>query len=81
MNDTKQLNNDGGPAFPGFDLINQEGRRNPAGMTLRDYFAGQALAGFCAVPDRYNWLCDDAAFAYKIADAMLAARERKEDAK
>jgi hypothetical protein len=79
MNDTKQLINDGGPAFPA--PMNGPDGRTQHGMTLRDYFAGQALAGFCAVPDRYNWLCDDAAFAYKIADAMLAARERKEDAK
>jgi hypothetical protein len=83
MNDTKQLINDGGPAFPVADTTHWDGQiqYGSNGMTLRDYFAGQALAGFCAVPDRYNWLCDDAAFAYKIADAMLAARERKEDAK
>ena len=81
MNDTKQLNNDGGPAFPGFDLINQEGRRNPAGMTLRDYFAGQALAGILASANFGNvkdWI---GAKAYEVADSMLAARERKEEAK
>jgi hypothetical protein len=42
------------------------------GMTLRDYFAGQALAG--------DWVGDwnkseAAKIAYEIADAMLAARE------
>jgi hypothetical protein len=81
MNDTKQLNNDGGPAFPGFDLINQEGRRNPAGMTLRDYFAGQALAGILASANfgtTKEWIGGK---AYEAADSMLAARERKEEAK
>jgi hypothetical protein len=45
------------------------------GMTLRDYFAGQALVGLVAnpgpapgPPERF------AAVAYEYADAMLAAR-------
>lgn len=50
--------NDGGAAFPfGVKVIsrNPYGERpdrvesqNEPGMTLRDYFAGQALAGLCA---------------------------------
>jgi hypothetical protein len=34
----------GGPAFPGFDYIAQDGKKNPEGMTLRDYFAAQVQA-------------------------------------
>lgn len=58
---------DGGPAFPSFDRGDSS---DFEGMTLRDYFAGQALAGLTGnqSPDRY------AEDAYCIADAMLAAR-------
>lgn len=88
---------DGGPAFPrpayypadpGDRLEDSERRdlhtRSQAGMTLRDWFAGQALAGLLAqgsVPlpftETYqrHGLGDSAALAYEIADAMLHARE------
>lgn len=37
---------DGGPAFPWEDMRDSSGVPMPnPGMTLRDYFAGQALAG------------------------------------
>jgi hypothetical protein len=62
--------NDGGPAFP-FDGY---GERVP-GMTLRDWFAGQALAGMLANPD--SWTGDRGVMAYRYADAMLRAREVK----
>jgi hypothetical protein len=48
------------------------------GMTLRDYFAGQALAGYMANtnrPTRFN-LDDDAKWMYDLADAMLAERTK-----
>lgn len=45
------------------------------GMTLRDWFAGQAMAG--AAYNFANGQADAAAEkAYRFADAMLAARER-----
>lgn len=60
---------DGGPAFP---FAAEYG--HPAacgGMSLRDYFAGQALAGLMA-----NGLGSSAVkTAYDMADAML--RQRK----
>ena len=70
---------DGGPAFPikgrgpfDLELVQAEG------MSLRDWFAGQALAGLlrdnhtgCANSDRQDQL---SRLAYQIADAMLAAR-------
>jgi len=69
------------PAFP----RTGEGFGNPMydapGMTLRDYFAGQALAGFMAnanmpfAPDYAEVEPRQIADAsYDIADAMLAAR-------
>lgn len=49
------------------------------GMSLRDWFAGQALAGMSAGHDSngpWAWTPDvAAASAYAVADAMLAARE------
>lgn len=49
------------------------------GMTLRDYFAGQALAGFAGSQSAnvYSWVEDRVArSAYEIADAMLAERAK-----
>ena len=48
------------------------------GMTLRDWFAGQALAGLVFHND-YGARSDDeiANGAYAYADAMIAAREAK----
>ena len=47
------------------------------GMTLRDYFAAKAMQGLLSDPD---WRIDlpfsaTASAAYKMADAMLKARE------
>jgi len=50
-----------------------------AGMTLRDYFAGQALAGSCAsaIPGRPTYTAEQlAAGCYALADAMLAERAK-----
>mgnify|MGYP003132973889 CR=1 FL=1 len=71
----------GGPAFPDPARAHPQGHPDQAngdGMTLRDYFAGQALAGSLSrIP-----LSPKAAAiqAYAYADAMLAQRaEEKED--
>jgi hypothetical protein len=48
------------------------------GMTLRDYLAGQALAGRMARNSIYASWSDAAKDSYEIADAMLAAREGKQ---
>jgi hypothetical protein len=46
-------------------------------MTLRDWFAGQALAGMLADPANIGSCQVNAEAAYKLADAMLAEREKK----
>lgn len=69
--------NDGGPAFarPGSDTsYSQEG------MSLRDWFAGQALMGWAAGRNRpmEHEACEPESVArscYAYADAMLRARE------
>lgn len=45
------------------------------GLTLRDYFAAQAMAGFLAIPGGVNPEME-ANLAYRIADAMLAERAK-----
>lgn len=70
---------EGGPAFPGQPWPDKAGVYEKApGMSLRDWFAGQALAGICAHPDTGNAPpCEgEARVAYAFADAMLAARKR-----
>jgi len=79
---------DGGPAFPCLPPD-----PNPAaysqfpssiGMTLRDWFAGQAMQGMLSNPANYGssheWR-DDATVAeqaYEIADDMIKARKEKQ---
>jgi len=69
---------DGGYAFP---LSVTEETVDYHGMTLRDWFAGQAMVGILSggfadtVPhDDIGGGSDVAFFAYQYADAMLAAR-------
>ena len=66
--------NEGGPAFP---HMMADGHKDYApGMTLRDWFAGQALAGFLASKAHSTSFhpSEDAEYVYAIADAMLKAR-------
>ena len=71
---------DGGPAF---SHDNQElgsvHRIAQPGMSLRDYFAGQALAAIATNPRIGSK--DLAGGAYLIADAMLAERARAGEGK
>jgi hypothetical protein len=67
----------GGPAFPHDGRDNGPGNikgRAHDGMSLRDWFAGQALAGFCSDPDMKTHHM--ANMAYELADAMLEARNK-----
>lgn len=73
----------GGQAFPteGGDM---SGLYPDPGMSLRDWFAGQALAGMMAMPNFENGnfhnncgepFAGPAGYAYRMADAMIAARK------
>ena len=71
--------NDGGPAFPNAEPMwdsatNTYTRHIVKGMTLRDWFAGQALASF---DERVHFTEQVAEKAYRYADAMLAERMRE----
>ena len=70
---------DGEPAFPQRAVV--AGR----GMSLRDYFAAQTLHGMCHQNMLVDCETDDecsllvtnvAALSYRLADAMLVAREK-----
>jgi hypothetical protein len=62
----------GGPAFP---TVGRDGNWQPHvdGMTLRDYFAGQALAGLI-MRDAVIDTITAGKKAYAFADDLLAAR-------
>lgn len=68
------VDNNGGPAFP----RTGEGFGNPKydtpGMTLRDYFASQALIGIIS-KFGYEFYSSAAKDAYDFADMMLDQRE------
>lgn len=65
---------DGGPAFP-LQSIGPDFMPGHCGMSLRDWFAGQALAGLCTLESDCS--CDGYAHdAYLYADAMLKARKQ-----
>ena len=65
---------DGGPAYPVASTI----LANSYGMTLRDWFAGQALAGIYASEGAgdQSWRENAATQAFMTADAMLAERSK-----
>lgn len=78
--------NDGGPAFPRVQqFVDTFGHMKQIndGMTLRDWFAGQALIGLMSYPGDEtsgNWHNNSssqgvATRCYDLADAMLAARK------
>lgn len=80
---------DGGPAFPSpaIESATDDRREQRDGMSLRDYFAAKALpavvaayieaSGRCIGTDHIHHNC--AAHAFKMADAMLKAREQRHD--
>ena len=79
------MNNTGGPAFPHVaDLVQHSPNGGittkpitSGGMTLRDYFAAKAMmsCGFTVRP--YDTTEEIAKNCYRMADAMLRAREQK----
>ncbi len=75
-------------AFPSPDVRDAHGcgiMERTHGMTLRDWFAGQALAGTMVGSFSAGYLSEESAAgiareAYLVADAMLAQREKGGDA-
>lgn len=73
------MSNDGGPAFPISTTLLEDDNilKACSGMSLRDYFAAQVMAGeialngIAATDDHKDM---DARAYYKMADAMLRAR-------
>ena len=63
------------PAFPRNSKLRVDG--SEPGMTLRDWFAGQALVGYNVNRNDVMSSPKIAHFCYEDADAMLAERERK----
>lgn len=75
------MTNDGGPAYPGDVRMRVSGGYEvQRGMSLHDYYAGQALTGLLAMRAHpASGLTADidavTSDSFRIADAMLAARE------
>jgi hypothetical protein len=68
--------NDGGAAFP---LPHTSNTLRHDGMSLRDYFAGQALTGMLTLTSAVQHPDMAAVWAYEQADAMLAERDKRSD--
>lgn len=75
--------NNGGPAFPNELIRNMtSGYLLKGGMTLRDYFAAKAMAALVMdglKRDGSATVPNVAKDAYRMADAMLAEREKGGD--
>lgn len=72
---------DGGPAFPGAELPAHP--NHPTGMSLRDWFAGQIIAGALANPGLIERVAGRTIEqmmreVYEGADALLSARKEPE---
>lgn len=73
-------NKDGGPAFPREDY-QTDNAGGQVGMSLRDYFAIHAsdadVVVAMAYGESFDSVEDRSRARYRVADAMLAARESK----
>lgn len=61
-----------------FPVVDDKGRGlecTDDGMTLRDWFAGQAMAGTMADSNVIDKAENIAAVAYEVADEMMKARD------
>ena len=66
-------------AFPSdteFEWSGGTKRETHTGMTLRDYFAGQALVGMLKHQEAFENPDKTGAWAYEYADAMLEERSK-----
>lgn len=67
--------NDGGQAYPAAWGNPSLGGDYIEGMTLRDYFAGQALASW-PITDKHSDITFFVKKCYALADAMIEERNR-----
>ncbi len=68
---------DGGPAFPRPDTATDDHwEAGDPGMSLLDWFAGQAMAGMMANPNIETGQEQIASGSYHMAQEMLLARKR-----
>ena len=70
-----------GPAFPSSTGQFPNREYSYPGMSLRDYFAGQALMSMLSTPDKIGEETYEKAakLSYRFADAMLDARMELND--
>lgn len=70
---------DGGPAYPceAYQCPQDTETTKYRGMSLRDWFAGQALAGLLADPNGSGDMDAITRGTYMLADKMLSARLTK----
>jgi hypothetical protein len=75
--------NNGGSAFPlPLGTANCSEPEQSGGMTLRDYFAAHALAGYFAAPYTQHMNAahiETARYCYEMADAMLRVRNANDN--
>lgn len=82
------MSKDGGPAFPRSvwigDVDWMKARAFNNGMSLRDWFAGQAISAMLPTVTVKDWDDKDASIvahvgglAYEIADALIAERDKR----
>jgi len=63
-------------AFPRADMKFNSFVSDELGMDLRDYFAAKAMQGMLSENSGIRYPTDELVdFAYKVADAMMKARE------
>ena len=80
--DMTNVINNGGPAFP---IVGQPHDVHEIGITMRDYFAAKAMPVHMAalsiwdVGSQEAWQKEISRLSYMTADAMLKAREAKND--
>ena len=61
--------------LPAFPLHPEHYEKDESGMTLRDYFAAKAMQGMLSENSGIRYPTDELVdFAYKVADAMMEAR-------
>jgi hypothetical protein len=76
MSDTKKID-DGGQVYPRYTRYDDGSGSCDWGMTLREYYAGQAMAGLCANGSKHIPTSAYAEAAVSFADALIAALKVK----